>query len=242
MSLLWAAVGLGLALCLLLVSLGTSLLNAVWLSGLLVILPAFSMAQVPLVPDEPLEREPVYLGSSLMLGILGLASLQLGLGAVGAGAMGLEAVPPGRILAWALGILGVAAVLLGGFYVAGRSLGIPETPLLVRLLPRTGRERALFGLLSLAAGFGEELAYRGYALALLTPLLSSAWAAAGVTSVVFGCLHAYQGPLGVVRTGLLGFALAASVVLSGTLWPAIVAHALVDILAGLVFGERLVRR
>jgi membrane protease YdiL (CAAX protease family) len=65
--------------------------------------------------------------------------------------------------------------------------------------------------------------------------------AAVLSSLVFGILHAYQGWLGIVRTALLGMILAASFVVSGSLWPAIIAHALLDVLVGLVFAETLMK-
>jgi hypothetical protein len=83
------------------------------------------------------------------------------------------------------------------------------------------------------------MAYRGYAMAVLTPMLGSAWGAALLSSLVFGFLHAYQGALGMVRTGLLGLILAASLIVSGSVWPAIIAHAGVDLIGGLVLGERM---
>jgi len=67
------------------------------------------------------------------------------------------------------------------------------------------------------------------------------WGAALLSSAVFGLLHAYQGWLGVLRTAVLGMILAASFIVSGVLWPAILAHAILDMIAGLVLGETLVR-
>ncbi len=83
------------------------------------------------------------------------------------------------------------------------------------------------------------MAYRGYAIAVLAPIVGNVWGAAVLSSCVFGLLHAYQGALGVVRTCLLGLCLAASFILSGSLWPAIIAHAAVDLIGGLVLGERM---
>ena len=71
--------------------------------------------------------------------------------------------------------------------------------------------------------------------------MGSAWAAALLSSAVFGVLHAYQGWLGMVRTGMLGLLLAAAFLLSGSLWPCIVAHAILDLVAGLLLGDTLVK-
>jgi membrane protease YdiL (CAAX protease family) len=90
----------------------------------------------------------------------------------------------------------------------------------------------------LAAGLGEELAYRGYAILALAPLTGTLGAAA-VTTVVFAVMHAYQGRLGVVRTGVMGAVLAAGFLATGSILPSILAHASIDVLAGVVLGERL---
>ena len=94
-------------------------------------------------------------------------------------------------------------------------------------------------ILSLAAGLGEEIVYRGYLLAVLAPLFDGPWTAALVSSMAFAVLHAYQGPVGIVRSGLLGFLFAAAFLLHGSLWPVIAVHAGVDLVSGLVLGPRM---
>ena len=59
------------------------------------------------------------------------------------------------------------------------------------------------------------------------------------TSLAFGVLHSYQGKLGVVRTGVVGFFMGAAFIYTGSLWPPMVAHALIDLVAGLVLRDRL---
>jgi membrane protease YdiL (CAAX protease family) len=39
----------------------------------------------------------------------------------------------------------------------------------------------------------------------------------------------------------MGFLLAASLILSGSLWPAIIAHAALDLVSGLILGRTLLR-
>ena len=99
-----------------------------------------------------------------------------------------------------LGAVAAAALVVLGIHRLRRSLGIRESPLLEELIPRTPREKRIFVILSIAAGIGEEVAFRGYALGTLAPFLGGAWGAAAFTAVVFGVLHAYQGPLGMART------------------------------------------
>lgn len=88
-------------------------------------------------------------------------------------------------------------------------------------------------LFSLFVGFHEEVFFRGFLLSRLTVGLRSRAAAVVVTSVIFGLLHAYQGPAGMLQTAALGAVLGATVCATRTLWPAILAHAFFNIV-GLV--------
>lgn len=217
------------------------LLDAAFLSALLALLPALAVAQVPLIAEAEIERASAYLGSGVTILVMGGVALVLGLRRGGPEALGLGPVAPATFALVLAALLAGAGLLMGGFHLLGDRLGWDEGPVLRQLLPRTGRERRLFAGLSVAAGFGEELAYRGFAVPVLAPILGGAWAAAAFTSLVFGVLHAYQGPVGIVRTASLGAMLAASLVLSGSLWPAIAAHVVVDLVGGLWLGERLLR-
>lgn len=189
------------------------------------------------------QRTSMYRDTIVVLGVLGGVAVALGIPRFGAAALGLS--PPtggaGPLLAWTGAGLAGGFLVVGGAHLAGRVLGIPERPLLEALLPESGRERVLFAAISAAAAGGEELAYRGYALVALGGSLGSVGAALA-TSISFGFAHAYQGPLGIVRTGLTGLVLAAITLASGSLWPAIGAHALLNLVLGLTAGDRLLRR
>jgi uncharacterized protein len=216
--------------------------EAAYLALLVELLPALALAQLPLAQaDDSVPRVPVYVSSGAVVLVLGLGGILAGWGRLGPEAMGLVRVPWSLVMPWALGVSAAALLVMGYFFVLRRAVGLRESPLLIQLLPRTGKEKLVFAWLSLAAGVGEELAYRGFLVPVLALLLGSPWGAAVASSVVFGALHAYQGWLGMVRTGVLGLLLAASLILSGSLWPAILAHAILDLLAGLVIGETLVR-
>ena len=60
-----------------------------------------------------------------------------------------------------------------------------------------------------------------------------------ISSLVFGLLHVYQGPLGILRTATLGGLLAWGFLATGSLWPSIVAHAALDVLLGIFLAERM---
>ncbi|MDT8341464.1 MAG: CPBP family intramembrane glutamic endopeptidase [Longimicrobiales bacterium] len=218
---------------------GVPLHHGAFAAALLGTLPLLSLAQLPLLDIREVPRIPAYRHSAAVLAGLGGVSLALGLTGPGAAALGL-ALPGDASTLLVLGALAAAVFAVGGaFHLVQRWTGWEENPFLHHLIPRTRRERRLFALLSLAAGFGEELAYRGYLLAVLTPHFTGPWAAALVSTLAFALLHAYQGPLGMVRSGVLGFIFAGSLVLGGSLWPAVVVHAGVDLVSGLILGPRM---
>jgi membrane protease YdiL (CAAX protease family) len=100
-----------------------------------------------------------------------------------------------------------------------------------RIMPATPKERWTFLFVALTAGICEELLYRGYLLFYLGQAMPL-WVAVLTSAVIFGWGHAYQGPRGVLNTGLLGLLFAALYVISGTLVPLMIVHALVDVGAG----------
>lgn len=98
--------------------------------------------------------------------------------------------------------------------------------------PRTGVEHRRFQLMAVSAGWNEEIIFRGFmlgALALILPL----WAAALVSMAVFIGFHAYQGVSGMIRIIPITIGLTVLVVLSGSLWPAILVHIAADVVGGL---------
>ncbi|HSG49795.1 MAG TPA: CPBP family intramembrane glutamic endopeptidase [Longimicrobiales bacterium] len=223
----------------LILGLEMSIPDGLFVAFLLATLPLLSMAQLPLLHAGEVERLPAYAGSAAMLAFLAALGLLLGHLGPGLGALGLTAT--GSATEWR--ILGGLVLAVGGlgvaFHFLGEWLGLEETPVLKELIPRTPKERRFFGILSLAAGFGEEVVYRGYLLAVLAPLFSGSWSAAVVSSLAFAVLHVYQGPVGMVRAGLLGFLFAGAFILGGTLWPLVVVHTGVDLVSGLWLGPRM---
>lgn len=98
------------------------------------------------------------------------------------------------------------------------------------LLPVGGRERRWFGMVAVTAGVCEEVVYRGFLVRYLMSVGHlSLGAALVVSAVVFGLGHAYQGVLGMVGAGLLGYVLAQLYATTGSLWMPIVAHVLLDL-------------
>lgn len=85
-----------------------------------------------------------------------------------------------------------------------------------------------------AAGFGEELLWRGFLfdrLQRLRGIGDKTWLVIVVQAVLFGLPHAYQGLGGMLITGVVGLGLGwLRVRCGGNLWACIIAHAAVDVL------------
>lgn len=120
------------------------------------------------------------------------------------------------LLFW-LPLLTVASNMLGGF----------NPPDLASI--------AIFLVLALLAGFGEEAVFRGLMVRALAG--QGLWRAAGVSSVVFGVSHllnvlggsdpAYA-LLQICYAFAIGFAYAALVLRTGMVWPLVITHFLTD--------------
>lgn len=85
--------------------------------------------------------------------------------------------------------------------------------------------------LLLIGGFYEEIVSRGLLLTRSRRLLGGFWPPVLFSSVLFALGHYYQGLYGVVQTALFGMVLAAFTLRWGTLWPAIFAHAAINMLS-----------
>jgi membrane protease YdiL (CAAX protease family) len=218
-----------------------ALVDALFLAVLLELLPALAIAQSDGGEDLVIERTQAYLTSGASIMVLGSLSLGLGLQTLGSERLGLHVHVRGVAyeLLWTVALVAVGIMTFGAFVLIRRKTGSVENQIVRDLMPVTSREKGLFAGLSLCAGLGEELTYRGYALSVLMMATGSMFFALASTSLAFGVLHSYQGKLGVVRTGVVGFFMGAAFIHTGSLWPPIVAHALIDLVAGLVLRDRL---
>jgi membrane protease YdiL (CAAX protease family) len=105
------------------------------------------------------------------------------------------------------------------------------------------RSIAIFLVLALLAGFGEEAVFRGLMVRVLAG--QGLWRAAGVSSVVFGVSHllnvlggsdpAYV-LLQICYAFAIGFAYAALVLRTGMVWPLVITHFLTDFVGFSVGG------
>jgi membrane protease YdiL (CAAX protease family) len=97
--------------------------------------------------------------------------------------------------------------------------------------PSGGQEYALLAVYSLAVGFSEELLGRAYLITRLEELLDSKGLALLVSTVLFACLHVYQGDLGVIGAATFGLVQGIVFLLFRRLGPLVVAHGLQDFVA-----------
>lgn len=156
----------------------------------------------------------------------------LGLGPPSSGSGPLALALVAAIAAIALvHALGVARVPLRQLAEARGQVGE-----LLAFLPHSTRERGLFVAVAVTAGVCEELFFRGFAPWLLAAWIPP-WAAIAVATLLFGLAHGYQGLAGIPRSALLGGALAALTAWAGTLWPAMVLHAVADLHGGSIGGR-----
>jgi uncharacterized protein len=107
----------------------------------------------------------------------------------------------------------------------------PPTHATLALLPRTPGERRLFTVVGLTAGICEEWLYRGFFLAVLAAVSGGLSTAVLVVAAAaaFGVAHAYQGPVGILSTGLLGGVMAALYLQTGSLLLPVLLHAAIDL-------------
>jgi membrane protease YdiL (CAAX protease family) len=187
------------------------------------------------IPEEA-EREAIYTSSALSVWVLAaLAMLAARFSGMSRELLRLESIP-GDTLLLAAGLTTLAGI---GIMAAGKLVRVPESALVDYLIPRTASEKIAFTGLSLSAGIAEELVFRSFLIGALATATGSLATAVAISVAAFAVSHAYQGVVGVLRVVLLGVVLTAPFLLTGSVYPSMVAHAALDILAGLVLADWL---
>jgi len=103
-------------------------------------------------------------------------------------------------------------------------------------MPRTPREKMLWAVVSLFAGFSEEIVYRGVMFSLLWILLDSPLAAALIAAVVFSFSHFMQGWMSMLVIFAIALSFQTIYYLTGSLFPGMAVHFLYDLTAGMMYG------
>jgi membrane protease YdiL (CAAX protease family) len=218
----------------------TTLIAIVFTLVLVVGVPALSYSTARNSEIRKMPRLALYLSAAFsqwLLTVVGLGVVFLVARRVFV--QGFAALPWSLTLEWGVGIAAAALLALSMVILCERRGWLPrESDLVYLLIPETPRER-LWALLVIAptAAFCEEFLFRGYLLTQLHDWLHSLLWAWVVSSLAFGLAHCYQGWSGMTRAGLLGALLAYPVVRSGSLYPAMLAHWMIDTVALLWLGS-----
>jgi membrane protease YdiL (CAAX protease family) len=147
---------------------------------------------------------------------------------------GFLGTPTGSVVS-VIAVVLVAVALIAPALLLRRTVGdggvdaIPAVGDIRSLLPRVRAELKYGVGLGLSAGIFEELLFRLGMPALLFGILGLGPLSFAIAAVLFGMLHLYQGPLGILFATLLGSAFAALYLLTGSIAAPIVLHALVDL-------------
>ena len=176
---------------------------------------------------------------------LGLIAMEWGLvtyvwkGGLRASGVSLRALIGGRwgtpraVATDVLLALGVWAAWTAVEWTSDRVLGAGHAASVARLLPRDPLGVALWLVLSLSAGFAEELVFRGYFRAQFHALTGSATLALVLQALLFGVSHGYQGVRACASITLYGFLFGMLASSRKSLRPGMIAHAWTDIAAGI---------
>lgn len=213
----------------------SSFLVGLFLMIVFIVIPAMAWASRRAV-TQGLEIPKIPLYSQLLGTQVFLLVLALGTDA----AAGLElkrlfAPPSAASWGWS-GLLLVTALLLVA--VAWRWSSFGDRDLLRMLTPVNNDERLLWVVISVAAGLGEEITWRGVLPLILAQWTDQLWLIVLLSAVSFGLGHLMQGIGPAIVVTLFGAGFHLIVISGGSLWPAIIAHALYDLVVGFVIGRR----
>ena len=122
---------------------------------------------------------------------------------------------------------------LGTMALGKVGIGAPAVNEVLGMVTQSGFHYALWIVLVawFAAGFGEELLYRGFLqdrLQRLKGVGNSIWGPIVIQGLIFGLSHGYQSIGGVIITGVVGLGLGWLRTRTGSLMPLILAHMAVD--------------
>ena len=129
---------------------------------------------------------------------------------------------------------GILYIAKHGLALVGQSNAAESQRTNALLLPHGWLEIALWVLLSASAGFCEEIVFRGYLQRQFSALTRNEPAGLAISALVFGLGHAYQGWRSVALITLYGLLFGLLARVTRTLRPGILAHALQDLISGLI--------
>jgi membrane protease YdiL (CAAX protease family) len=211
---------------------------------LLVVVPVLSFLTARQPEVRRIPRVDLYISAVAAQWILTLPALGVvAIDGSGLASLGLRRLPLDPLLKWTAGLtLGTLAGLALMMILESRGLWPSDSDLVELLVPRTGREKLLaVVLVAPTAAICEEILYRGFLFPRLMEWSDSATWALAVASLGFGLAHAYQGLHGMVRAAVLGALLTVPLVHTGSLYPSMASHFLIDAVALVWLGPRLLK-
>jgi hypothetical protein len=208
-------------------------LAIVWTAVIVLAAPiAGFLARRPLAtPQKP--RGLIYAGSAANLLLIGAITSVIDIYRSSKAIRALNwAMSLPRFVAWSLGLTVASILITVAVFALRRKLNRPPSPIVMSLRPQTRAERAIFLLLCLLVGFVEEFLFRGFAFFTISgvadPLI-----AGSIVTISFALQHGIQDAIGIVRAFVLGVLLLIPVLVTGSLLPSIITHAVVDVFSGL---------
>ena len=211
------------------------------LTALLVgVFPAFSVVQAQTVGQLDVLPSRNKLYASTILGLWGLAFATAVVATesrMDPRLLGVTELAWPAFLLWlGFALFGVAALIL-----AFKAFGVAETRMIHHMIPQSRSEKIVYVGVSATAGICEELVFRGFLIAALIAATGSVPLAVFISAGTFGIAHAHQDAAGALRATLLALVLTVPLLTTGSLYPGIAAHALVDLVAGLWLSKWLLR-
>jgi len=120
----------------------------------------------------------------------------------------------------------LAGVILGAAWVA--VYGLVNYPPFASMFV-LNRLKLIAVPTSLSVGFCEEFLFRGFLFLIIARAGGGRAAQIVWSSVAFGLAHVHWGPWGMLWTTALGLSFATARTLRGNVWPAVVAHSILDL-------------
>jgi membrane protease YdiL (CAAX protease family) len=127
----------------------------------------------------------------------------------------------------------LAAAMWGVWSVFAHLTATPAKAAVQSMLPVDPLESVVWIILSVSAGFAEELAFRGALQGALQRRFGVPLAILG-QAVIFGVVHAYQGGAALLRIVVYGLLFGAVARWRRSVAPGMIAHAWTDIASGLL--------
>jgi membrane protease YdiL (CAAX protease family) len=144
---------------------------------------------------------------------------------------------PAYVIQWKHLLLGLAILItfVSGMYPLWKFNSVHKRDRVYRNAPQASNEMPGWIAISLTAGFSEEIAYRGVLFGILFYWIPSWWAAALLCALAFALGHAIQGAKSTLIIFVMSIIFQGLVWYTGTLYVAMVVHAVYDVIAGFAY-------